>query len=577
MFKNIVNNLKNLFTRESHGILSTSFMMMFLILFAKFFGLFTKIIIVPRIGAEKFGLFVTANTLPEIISNLLIFGTITSVIIPILIEVKETEGRKAFSRLFSSVVNGGFLVFVFISILIAIFAGQITPFFIEQVARPAIPYSQEDISQIVGMMRVLLIPQIILGVSSILTSALHALKRFFIPQIAPVFYNLGLLFGIIVLVPIMGASPWVLVYGTLIGAIFHLLVQIPLVVHLEVGYEIRLNLFDKKIREILTIGLPRILSIASDQIAIAIDRGIAIGISKAAIGAYYLAISIVSLPFSLFTNTFSLAALPHLSEAYAKKDINKFKTIFTKVFNQIFFLTVPMAVSLLVLRVPLVRLFYGLIGKEFTWDDTRMVAWVVFFFSIGLIAEVMNVFLNRTFYAIKDTIHPFIAGSVLVVGGIVSGILFTNYFSHFNEFSLRALRWNPEFFWSKEAGISAVGGLGLSSSVVYIISFFILLYFLIRKIGNLDKAMFWLSMIRKFIFGVFMFLLMYGMFKMWADVLDTAKPINVFVLTFSTIIPGFVLYLWLIYIFKDPETEMISKALGYVKKLIRKPKLKKKQ
>jgi len=117
----------------------------------------------------------------------------------------------------------------------------------------------------------------------------------------------------------------------------------------------------------------------------------------------------------------------------------------------------------------------------------------------------------------------------------------------------------------------------LSSSVVYIISFFILLYFLIRKIGNLDKAMFWLSMIRKFIFGVFMFLLMYGMFKMWADVLDTAKPINVFVLTFSTIIPGFVLYLWLIYIFKDPETEMISKALGYVKKLIRKPKLKKKQ
>lgn len=566
MLKALLRYLQKVLTKEQPDIVSASVVMMVLITFSKILGLLTKMVAVPRLGAERFGIFVAANTLPEILSNLLIFGTITSVMIPILVEVHEKDGKASFGKLFSSIVNAGLLVFIFSSIVIGIFAGEITPFFIDKIARPAVPYSAADISEIVSMLRFLLIPQIILGVSSLLTTALNALKRFTIPQIAPIFYNLGVLFGAL-LIPLFHWGAWGLVWGILFGSILHLAVQIPLGLHLKLNYRFTIDISSTKLREIFTIALPRIIALSADQIAIAVDRGIAIGLGAAALGAYYLAVSIVSMPFSLFTNTFSIAALPHLSTDFARKNIVAFKETFINVFNQILFFTVPISMILLVLRLPLVRLIYGLIGTQFTWENTLMVSWVVFFFSIGLVPEVMGIFLNRTFYAIHDTLRPLLVGTFVVIGGIVTGILFSNYLSHFDVFSLKALRWDPSFFFSKGPGVSAVGGLALSSSLIYSISFFLLLILLVKRIGRLDFHSFWIPMFRKFLFGIIMALFMYILFKVWSEVLDTAKAINVFILTMSTIIPGGCLYLWLLYIFRDTEFNLLTSGLASIRSL----------
>jgi putative peptidoglycan lipid II flippase len=445
-------------------------------------------------------------------------------------------------------------------------ADDITPIVIEQIARPVDPFTSEQISQISSMMQWLMLPQIILGISSFLSSALNAYKRFVVPQLAPLFYNLGILFGAAVLIPLLGGSSWGLTWGSLIGAVLHLLVQLPLGLHLKMKFRFAIDVTNKKLREVVLIGLPRIIALAADQIAIAIDKVIAIGFGAAPLGAYYLAVSLVTIPYSLFASTFSVASLPHLSMEYAKGRIVRFKNIFTKVFNQILFLSIPITIILLVLRLPVVRLFYGIFGREFTWENTLMVSWVIFFFSLGLIPEVLYAFVMRTFYALKDTVRPLIVGIFLVVGGVISGILFTNYFSHFDTFSLKTLYWDPSFFVSKSNGMAAIGGLALSSSLIYTIAFVLLMFFLSRKIGKLDFKKFWFVMIKKLAFGVIMGVFMYMLFKMWDEVLDTAKTINLLVLTLSTILPGICIYFWLAYVFRDPEIEIIAKFIGIFKK-----------
>lgn len=569
MVKYLLKNIRNILTKEQPDILSASVTMMLLSLVTKVLGLLTKVVAVPQLGAEKFGLFVAANTVPEVISTLLIFGTITSVILPILVKVKEEEGKDSFTKLFGSIVNVGLIIFILAMVVIGVFAGRFTPFFLEKIAEPTDPYSQEDIRQIVNMMRLLLIPQVILGISSLLTSALNALKRFIIPQLAPIFYNIGILFGSFFLIPFFDGSPMGLVVGVLIGSVLHLIVQLPLGFHLKLNYSFSLNFFNKDVRNVLIIALPRIVANAADQLAKAIDRGIAAGIGAASLGAYYLAVTIVTVPYSLFTNTFSLAALPHLSSAYARNDLVEFKAIFSEVFNQILFLTVPVTMIFMVLRLPLVRLFYGLLGESFTWENTLMVAWVVFFFSLGLVPEVLWFFLNRTFYAIHDTVRPLLVGLFVVIGGVVTGILFTNYFSNFNTFSILQLHWNWDYFINKADGISAVGGLALSSSLIYTLSFFFLFILLLNKIGGLKKS-FWISTVRKSLGGIVMAVFMYWAFKSWNEVLDTARTINVFILTLSTIIPGASLYLWLMYILKDPEITIVYSFLKAIKKVFHK-------
>lgn len=560
-------SLLHFLTKEQPNILSASFVMMFFMLLTKVMGLATKTIAVSRLGAEEYGIFVAANTLPEILSTLLIFGTVTSVIIPILVEVKEQKGVNSLGTLFSSILNAALLGFISISLIIALTADTVTPFVLEKI-NPVNPFTDGQIAQIVGMMRILLVPQIILGISSFLSSTLNAFKRFVVPQLAPFFYNVGILFGVTVLIPALNDSAWGITWGVLIGSVLHLLIQLPLSSHLKIRYRFVIDVYSKKLREAILVGLPRIISLAADQIAIGVDRILAIGLGAASLGAYHLAVSLVSIPFSLFSNTFSVAALPQLSEEYARRDYKSFRNTFTKVFNQILFLTVPVAAILMVLRVPLVRLMYGIFGGEFTWENTLMVAWVVFFFTIGLIPEVLNVFLTRAFYAIHDTIRPLIVGVFIVTSGIVTGILFTNYFSHFDVFSLKTLTWNPEFFLEKSDGAAAVGGLALSSSIVYSSAFVLFITLLRRRVGSFGPS-FWRIAIQKVLFGIAMSVLMYTLFKSWDVVLNTAKTINVLILTLSTIIPGVSIYLWLSYMFKDPEIDMIQKIWRTVRKYAR--------
>lgn len=567
MIKLFFKNGKALLTKEQSNILSASAIMMMIMLATKIVGMLTKTVAVAQLGAEKYGLFVAANTLPETLSMILLFGTITSVIIPILVGEIEKKKKKSFSILFSSLVNAGLLVFTVFSFIVVILADDVTPVVIEQIAKPIEPFSSAQIKHIASMMRWLMLPQIILGISTFISSALNAYKRFIVPQLAPLFYNVGVFIGAIFLIPIFDMNAWGLTWGVILGSILHLVVQLPLSSHLKIEYKLIIDLGNKKLRDIFVIGLPRIVTLAADQIAIAIDRVIAIGLGATPLGAYHLAVSLVTIPYSLFSTTFSVASLPHLSSAYARGDIKSFRKLFMKVFNQILFLTVPLTMVLVVLRLPLVRLFYGIFGREFTWQNTLMVSWVVFFLSLGLIPEVLSAFINRAFYAASDTIRPLVVGVFIVVSGILTGIYFTNYFSHFDIFSLRALKWNSEYFFSKSEGIAAIGGLALSSSIVYTIAFVLLMILLSKKLGRFRVKEFWLVFFRKMLFGFVMAFCMYLLFKMWDDVLDTARTVNVLILTISTIIPGICIYFWLAYIFKDSEIEIIGKFIRLISRL----------
>ncbi len=568
MFEFLFKNGKKILTREQSDILSASAGMMVIIILTKIVGMITKTIAVSQLGAEKYGLFIAANTLPETISMILIFGSITSVLIPILVDEIEKSGIKSFSKLFSSIVNSSLLALSLVTFFIVLLSDRAIPIIIEKVADPIEPFTSYQITQIASMMRWLMLTQVILGVSTFLSSALNSFRRFLVPQLAPFFYNIGILIGALFIIPFTGGSPWGLTYGVFIGSILHLLIQIPLTSHLKIKYEFIIDITSKKLRNIIFVGLPRIITLAADQIAIFIDRIIAIGLGAAPLGAYYLAVSLVTIPYSLFSSTFSIASLPHLSCEYSKGNVEKFKVIFSKVFNQILFLSLPLTTTLLVLRLPLVRLLYGILGKEFTWENTLMVSWVVFFLSLGLVPEILAAFLNRAFYAMCDTIRPLIIGIFVVIGGIFTGVYFTNYFSHFDTFSLRELSWDFSFFPDKSEGLAAIGGLALSSSLIYTISFFMLIVLFRMKVGSLSKYKFLKSIVRKFICGISMAVIMYVLFKMWDGVLDTARTINVFILTFSTIIPGLTVYLWLLYIFKDQDMDILARLLISVQRLI---------
>ncbi|HLD03989.1 MAG TPA: lipid II flippase MurJ, partial [Candidatus Dojkabacteria bacterium] len=253
MVKRTLISLKNLLVKEQNEILGAASMLMALLFISKVTGLVFLTLMSKQFGAsQETDLFYLASAIPETITNIILLGAISGSVIPIFVKVRQEKGEQHFISSFSSMINVGMLFFVILAVIAAIFSRQLIPFAIQLVQRN-IPLTGAEIDMTVWMMRLLLIPQIILGLSAFISTWLNIYHRFIIPSLAPVFYNIGKILGILIFVPLMGGSIWGIILGTILGAILHLVIQIPLVIYLRLSFKFKIAFKDENFRQVLKL------------------------------------------------------------------------------------------------------------------------------------------------------------------------------------------------------------------------------------------------------------------------------------------------------------------------------------
>jgi putative peptidoglycan lipid II flippase len=562
MVRRAISNITNALVKQQTEIVSIAAMLMFVGLFTKFFGLLFNSLAAGFVGPEAYNTFLFASNIPELISQIILFGTISASVLPILSKVLADKGTKRFVKVFSTVINASLIIFTFMSVAIAATAHLFLPWFIETVLHPADPISQEEMRQIVNMMRVMMIPQVLLGLSIYLSTALNLYERFLVPQLAPLFYNLGRIAAIYVFTPFMGQSPWVLVMGTLMGAALHLLIQIPLINYVGIKYEPLMNLGDKYVRSIGVAAAPRVLSMSAEQISISIDKFIAFSLAGSSLAIYNLAVLVVAVPLSLFGGAFATASFPLLTKAFVNNDRIVASQMFVKIMNQILFLAIPAAVLLLILRVPVARLAFGIFGDGIGFLETYSIAWVILFFAPGIVFESLRTFLYRVFYAAHDTVRPLIVSVVVLILGAISGILLTNYLSHFSTFSITEITFNLSYFFEKKDGLSAVGGLALSSSIVFTLEALVLIYWLNRKYLHTPWSEIIAPITKKLLAGFVTALVTYLIYTIWGGLSTTERTVPLIILTMTTAASGFMIYIGSCGILKVSEVGVYLKFLS---------------
>jgi hypothetical protein len=171
----------------------------------------------------------------------------------------------------------------------------------------------------------------------------------------------------------------------------------------------------------------------------------------------------------------------------------------------------------------------------------------------------------KTYYAVNNSLVPLISAIFVVVGGITTGILFTNYFSHFETFSLFNLTFNLDYFLERGSGKAGVGGLALSASLIYTLEFFGLLIYLNYKYLKIKFTRLIFPIFKKIIVATLTTLLTYMLYTLYNDVLDTSKTGQIFVLTTSTVIASFLFYFWLSFFTGIKEIDMIVKVFNKLK------------
>ncbi len=177
------------------------------LIIAVFFGLekvlgFIRNVLIARTFnlSTKLDAFNAANNIPDLVFALISGGALAMAFIPVLSEYRESKPKSELWGLFSQITNGVFLATAVVSILVALSAKQLVS--MEIGIAPG--FSAEQKTLVTELMRLNLIATLLFSLGGLAIAGLQAQQHFLIPALAPSMYDIGSLFGILILAPEKG-------------------------------------------------------------------------------------------------------------------------------------------------------------------------------------------------------------------------------------------------------------------------------------------------------------------------------------------------------------------------------------
>jgi putative peptidoglycan lipid II flippase len=538
MANKLLTKGKKILFDPQKSVLSAATLIMFMIAASRILGLIRQRVLAHFFVPDELSLFFAAFRLPDLVFEVLVFGTFASAFIPVFTRSLKGGSKKAWETA-GIVVNIGLIAFIFFSVILSFHAD-----FIYGILAPG--YSGTDRETIAGLARILFAAQGFFVISYVLTGVLESLRRFLVPALAPLFYNLGIIFGTIILAPKLGLSAPVI--GVVFGAMFHFLIQLPLAMKLGFRF-VPIIKFTPDVKKIGKLAAPRVVETIFLQVTKTVELFFSSLISTASYTYYTFGNTLQLVPVGLFGTSIAKAALPTLaSESDSPK---RFKKTLLSALYDMSFLVIPLATFFIVLRVPLVRLVYG--TDIFDWEATIQTGYVLSAFAVGIVSQSVASLLARSFYALHDTKTPVIV-SILSILLIVS----------------------MDFIFIGILGVG-VWGLAAAYSIGTLLQAIALFYLINKKIGNGSflKMLFPIikSLLAAFGSGVTMYFLL-KFFDRWTwikrisfistidiaqninferFVLDTRYTVNLILLTFIVALVGGVAYLLLAILLRSEQ------------------------
>lgn len=525
--KLLANNTKWLETQQT-SINSAAVIIAMANAFSVIFGFVRTRIVLSYFSEQVVTAWTLAFQIPDLLFQLLIFGALSAAFIPIFLSLKKNNDEATAFKMSGIVLNVLLVLFTFASVLIFIFAEPLT------MARIGDKLSADQIYIVIKLTRVMLLAQIFFTVSNIMTGILQSYKRFIVPSLAPIIYNLGIILGVVLFSNKFGIYSAGL--GVILGAFLHMIVQIPLVLKLGFKPTFSLNikhpgvikLFLLSPARFLTIGISQFQTLALAYFATSIGQLSFLYISYAT----YLSV----FPIRMFGVPLSQAALPFLSQYSKQEELAKFRDLILQSLHQISFLAMPTSVLLLILRVPIVRLAFG--TDNFSWTSTVTTGKILAILAISITAQAMVQLLVRGFHALKDTQTPLIISFVFTAFYLLT----SGYIVKFTQYG--------------------VVGLAVTSTISFIIELLLCVFLLNRIIPEFISKKMMIPQLKMILSSFFMAVFLYLPFRILDElVFNTTKTIELIGLTITTATIGMLVYIYFAALFEIKELELITRTL----------------
>jgi putative peptidoglycan lipid II flippase len=532
-FPKILSNYTDWLERQQTSILSAAIIITFANIASSASGLLRQRLLISHYystisSQQAYEAFLIAFQIPDLMFQLIVLGAVSAAFIPVLAQYKQDKAQEL--QYMNSMLNSVLLIFISIGALVFIFAEPLTRL------RTGSAFTPEQIEVVVQLTRIMVFAQFFFAISNFFTGYLQSYRRFIIPALSPLLYNVGILIGAFAFSQYFGIYAAGL--GVVLGAALHMLVQLPTVYKLGFRFKPMLSISHPGVRRTYKLTPARTASLSINQVQELANGYFTTSIGQLSYTVIELASSLITLPIRFFGVPISQAALPFLSDEATERDLVHFKDLVLKLIHQIAFFAYPAAVLLLILRVPIVRLAYG--SKNFPWTEVTLpTARVVAIVSISIAAQAVTQLLIRSFYALKDTKTPlyitiatvlfYLAGTSFAVFGMKSGLL----------------------------GMAAV------LSITNIAEMLFLLYCLDLRVRGFARREFWIPQLKVIVASFLMAIFLYLPFRLLDElVFDTTRTVELIMLTITTSTIGMLVYVYFCLLFDVRELYILQNIMN---------------
>lgn len=389
-----------------------------------------------------------ANTFPNILYELVLGGVVTSIFVPLFVELLEKEDRERAWQVISAILTVSLIALTVIALVGVLAAPAIARFYAGRLEGPDYELQVEAITLLLR----LFLPQIVLyGVYFITSGILNAHKRFGPQMWTPIVNNLVLIgvfiyfqqvYGAVTLSSITDTQLLIIGLGTTASVAPMGFLLLPYLRNLG-SFRLTLRLRHPSVTKLARLGVFVVGFVVANQAGYIVIQWLA-NKQQGAYSAYISAMTFFLMPVGLFVWSITTALVPSLSEHATNGRWDDFKEQVSVGVRALVFLMLPAALGYLVLGELIVRLLlqHGLA----TAASTELVTDVLRLFVLGLVQFSIFQLFVRAFYSMQNTRTPFVVNCVVVGVNVMLAV--------------------PMFLWFEVRGIAAAQAIANTVGMV---------------------------------------------------------------------------------------------------------------
>ena len=398
--------------------------------------------------------FFVAYRVPNLLRELFAEGSMSAAFIPVFTEY-HTRRTKCEAWELASAMFTTLLTIVTLMMLLGIMAA---PGIVWLLA----PGFHDDPSKLAltTLLTQMMFPYLVfISLAALAMGILNSLRAFAAPALSPVFFNIFIIGCAVFVSPLLAEPIYGVAIGVVAGGAAQFAMQLPGLRARGMLMGFRFEPGHPGVKRVGQLILPSLLGLSVTQVNITISTILA---SFFAGGPTYLfyGMRLIQFPLGIFGVALATAILPTLSAQASRGALDELRDTLGFGLRMILFIMLPAMLGLILLRTPIVHLFFE--HGTFTAADTTGTALAVLCYAVGLWAFAGVRIIVAAFYSMQDTRTP----AFTAVGAVLANLLFSLLFMD----SLRH------------------AGLALATALAGMLNVSILVAVLNRRLGGVDWA-----------------------------------------------------------------------------------------